>query len=79
MRYYLVVLIRVELCEDAQPFDYHEYQQVEQIVSQFAGNNLDVFLTTKDPEELVLLINPPISPMLVIDRNREVHMLEYGR
>ena len=25
-RYYLVVLIRIELCKDAQPFDYHEYQ-----------------------------------------------------
>ena len=24
-------------------------------------------------------LNPPISPMLVIDRNGEVHMLEYGK
>ena len=55
-RYYLVVLIRIELCEDTQPFDYQEYYRVEQIVSQFAGNNLDVLLTKKDPEELVLLI-----------------------
>ena len=55
-RYYLVVLIRIELCENTQPFDYQEYRQVEQIVSQFAGNNLDVLLTKKDPEELVLLI-----------------------
>jgi len=55
-RYYLVVLIRIELCEDARPFDYQEYQRVEKIVSQFAGNNSDVLLTKKDPEELVLLI-----------------------
>ena len=54
-RYYLVILVCIELCEDARPFDYQEYQRVEQIVSQFAGNNSDVFLTKKDPEELVLL------------------------
>lgn len=55
-KYFLVVLIRIELCEHSLPFDYHEYQRVEKIVSEFAGNNLDVFVTKKDLEELVLLI-----------------------
>ncbi len=55
-RYYLVVLMRVELCEHSQPFDYHEYQRVEKIISEFAGNNLDMFVTKKDLEEMVLLI-----------------------
>lgn len=64
-RYYLVVLIRVELCQDSQPFDYYEYEQVMQIVSEFAGNNLDVFLTKKDMEELVLLIKGDSIEQLV--------------
>ena len=64
-RYYLVVLIRIELCPDSQPFNYYEYQQVEQIVSEFAGNNLDVFLTKKDMEELVLLIKGDSIEQLV--------------
>jgi two-component system response regulator YesN len=55
-KYYLVALIHVELCQDSQPFDYQQYQLVERIVSEFAGNNLDVFLTKKDYEELVLFI-----------------------
>lgn len=55
-KYFIVVLIRIELCEHSLPFDYHEYQRVEKIVSEFAGNNLDVFVTKKDLEELVLLI-----------------------
>jgi len=55
-RYYLVILIHIELCEAVRPFDYQEYQRVEQIVTQFAGNNLAVLLTKKDPEELLLLI-----------------------
>jgi two-component system response regulator YesN len=51
-----VIFIRVELCETSKPFDYYQYQQVERIVSNFTGNKLDVFLTKKDLEELVLLI-----------------------
>ncbi|MFN2305084.1 MAG: response regulator [Anaerolineales bacterium] len=64
-RYYLVVLIRIELCDNSQPFDYYEYQQVEQIVSEFAGNNLDVLLTKKDMEELVLLLKGDSPEQLV--------------
>ena len=64
-RYYLVILIRIELCEQSQPFDYYEYQHVEQIVSEFAGNNLDIFLTKKDLEELVVLIKGDNHEQLV--------------
>lgn len=54
--YYMVVFIHIELCQNSPPFDYHEYHRVEQIVSEFAGNNVDVFLTKKAMEELVLLL-----------------------
>jgi len=66
-RYYLVVLIRIELCNHSQPFDYFEYQQVEQIVSEFAGDNIDIFLTKKDLEELILLIKSDSLERLVQD------------
>ena len=55
-QYYMVALVRIELCDPSQPFDYHQYRFVEEIVSEFAGNNLDVMLTKKDFEELVLFI-----------------------
>ena len=64
-RFYLVILILIELCEDSQPYDYKEYQQVEKIISEFARNNKDVFLTKKDPEELVLLIKSDSSEQLI--------------
>ena len=54
--YYLVIFIQVNLRDNSQPFDYYVYQQVEQVVSEFAGNNLDILLTKKGPEELVLLL-----------------------
>jgi two-component system response regulator YesN len=64
-KYYLVLLLRIELCDNSQPFDYHEYQKVEQIVSTLAGNNQDVFLTKKDMEELVLLIKGESAEQLL--------------
>jgi two-component system response regulator YesN len=64
-RYYLIILIRIELCENSQPFDYQEYQRVEQIVSGVAGNNSDVFLTKKGLEELVMLIKGDSLEQLV--------------
>ena len=55
-RYYVVMVIRVELCSNSPPFDYHEYQQVEQIISQLTGDQSDVLLTKKDIAEIILLI-----------------------
>ena len=54
--FYQVVLIKIELCEKSQPFDYHEYQQAERIVSSLVSASPDTFLAKKDLEEFVLLI-----------------------
>ena len=55
-RYYLVVVIKVELCDAPGQFDYHGYQHVQRVVSSLVETNPDVFLLTKDLEELVLMI-----------------------
>jgi two-component system response regulator YesN len=55
-KHYLVMLMVIELCEKNKPFDYHEYRQVERIVSDLAANNPDVLMTKKDVEEIVLLM-----------------------
>jgi two-component system, response regulator YesN len=54
-RYYLVVLIKAELADRSEQFDYDEYVQVQHIVSDLVGNNPDIFLLKKDWEEFVLL------------------------
>ena len=64
-KHYLVILIKIELCDKHEPFDYQLYQEVEKIVSEFAGNNLDIFLTKKDFEELVLLLKGESPEQLV--------------
>ncbi len=55
-QHYLVALVKIELCDAGKPFDYQEYQRVEKIVASLASNNIDILLTKKDPEELVLMI-----------------------
>jgi len=55
-KYYQILFIRIEICEEYQPFDYQECQQIEQRVKQLLVNFQDVFLTKKDIEEIVILI-----------------------
>jgi len=55
-QHYLVLLIRIESCDDGKPYDYDEYQRVEGMVSDLAGNNPDILLTKKDMDELVLIL-----------------------
>jgi two-component system response regulator YesN len=55
-RCYLVAVIKIELCDASEQFDYYEYHQVQEIVSGLVGNNPDVFLLKKDLEELVLIM-----------------------
>lgn len=66
-RYYLVGLLRLDLCSDSQPFDYHEYERVRKIVSDFAGNNLDVFIASKDLGELVFLLKGDSPDQIIQD------------
>lgn len=55
-RCYLVVILKTELGDRSEQFDYDEYQQVQQIVSSLVENKPDVFLLKKDWEEIVLVM-----------------------
>jgi two-component system response regulator YesN len=55
-RCYLVLILRTELGDRSEKFDYDEYQQVQRIVSGLVENKPDTFLLRKDWEELVLLM-----------------------
>jgi two-component system response regulator YesN len=55
-QYYLVLLLKIGLLNDSDPFDYYEYQRVEKVVSDQTGGNPDVLYIKKDIEELVLLL-----------------------
>jgi two-component system response regulator YesN len=69
-RYYLVVILKIELGDRSDQFDYDEYQQVHQIVSGLVENNPDVFLLKKDWEYLVLVIKGNIPEYMEEERDR---------
>jgi len=75
--YYLVVLIKIELGEKSQPFDYNEYQLAEHIVSGLVSANPDVLLTKKDMEELVLLIKGDSPDQMTQDGNFLAEMVNH--
>ncbi len=54
--HYLVMLIRIELCDDSKPYDYDAYQRIEKLVANLTGDSADILLTKKDIEELLLVL-----------------------
>lgn len=55
-RSYLVVILKTELNDRSDHFDYAEYQQVQELISGSVENNPDIFLLKKDWQELVLVM-----------------------
>jgi two-component system, response regulator YesN len=69
-RCYLVVVVRVEPADSAEPFDYfNACQRAQQILSGVVGENPDVFLLRKDMQELVLLLKGNSLEYLLEERD----------
>jgi two-component system, response regulator YesN len=68
-RCYLVVILKTELGDRSEQFDYAEYQHVQQIVAGLVQNNPDIFWLKKDWEELVLLIKGSTPEYLEEERD----------
>jgi two-component system response regulator YesN len=55
-RCYLVIILKIELNDRSEQFEYDEYQLVREIVAARVRNNPDIFLLNKDLEEQVLVM-----------------------
>ncbi len=53
---YLVVVLKIALCDRAAQFDYREYERVRQTISNLVDRRSDVFVINKDLEEVVLVM-----------------------
>jgi two-component system response regulator YesN len=69
-RCYLVVILKTELEDRSEQFDYDEYQQVQRVVAGLVEDMPDVFLLRKDWEELVLLMKGNALEFLEEERER---------
>ncbi len=76
-RYYLVIIMKVELGDRSEQFDYQEYQLVQQIVAELTANNPDIYLIKKDWEELVLLMKGNTLEYLEEERDHIMELLKH--
>jgi two-component system, response regulator YesN len=77
-RYYLVVLLRTELPDQSDQFDYDVYQQTLQIIADTVANNPDVFLLRKDWDELALLMKGETADFLEEERDLLLERINRG-
>jgi two-component system response regulator YesN len=75
-RCYLVVILKIELEDRTEQFNYDEYQQVQNMVAGLVENMPDVFLLRKDWEELVLLMKGNSSEFIEEERERLVDSIK---
>jgi two-component system response regulator YesN len=69
-RCYLVILIKVELGDRSDQFDYDEYKHILKVISGLVENDPDLFLLQKDWEELLLVIKGNAPEFLLEQRDR---------
>ncbi len=75
-RCYLVVILKTELADRSEQFDYAEYQQVQRIVAGLVENNPDIFLLKKDWAELVLVMKGSTPEYLEEERDLLLDLIQ---
>src|SRR5687768_13757428 len=55
-RYYLVVLLKLELDDRTEQYDHDEYQQVQCILTELAEKNPDVLVLKRDWGDMILIM-----------------------
>jgi len=83
-RYYLVVILKIELGDRSEQFDYDEYQHAQNVITGLVEKNPDIFLIKKDWGDLILIMKGSTSEYLEDERdflleeiNREVAKTRY--
>lgn len=66
---YRVVILKTELDDRSEAFDYSEYEHAREIVQNLVENNPDVFLFSKDWDELILLMKGNLPEHLEEDKD----------
>jgi two-component system response regulator YesN len=75
-RCFLVVILKIELSDRSEQFDYDEYQRVQRIVLGLTENNPDIFWLKKDWGELMLLMKGNTPEYLEEERDVLLEQIE---
>ena len=68
-RYYLVAILKVELGDRTEQYDYDEFQQVQRVVANLAEKNPDIFVLKRDWGDLILIMKGGTPEYLEEDRD----------
>jgi two-component system response regulator YesN len=75
-RWYLTVVVRIELCDPRQRINYPKYEKIHQIVHSVVGGDPDIFLLKKDWEELVLIFKANTRDSIEADNERITNQIK---
>ena len=75
--YYLIAILKVELSDRTEQYDYDEYQQVQQIVIGLTEKNPDIFVVKRDWGDLILIMKG--STLEYLEEERDVLLKEIRR
>jgi two-component system response regulator YesN len=68
-RYYLVVILKIELGDRTEQYDYDEYQQIQRVVIGLVEKNPDIFVVKRDWGDLILIMKGSTSEYLEEERD----------
>ena len=68
-RYYLIVILKIELGDRTEQYDYDEYQRVQSIVIGLTEKNPDIFVLKRDWGDLILILKGSTSEYLEEERD----------
>lgn len=68
-RYYLVVILKLELLDRTESYDHDEFQRVQRILAEFAERNPDVFVLKRDWGDIILLMKGSTREYLEEERD----------
>ena len=76
-RYYLAVVLKLELKDRTEPYDHDEYQRLQQVLTELAEMNPDVFLLKKEWGDTILILKG--STLEYLEEDRDVLLEEIRR
>jgi two-component system, response regulator YesN len=68
-RYYQVVILKIELGDRTEQYDYDEYREFQNVVADLAENDPDIFALKRDWGDMILLIKGNTSEFLEEERD----------
>jgi len=77
-RHYLVVILKIELEDRSEHYDHDEYQRAQQVITELAGKNPDIFVLKRDWGDLILIMKGNTPEYLEEERDILLDEIKQG-